>query len=179
MRSWNGSNVPHRWNTEKWGLCSTCQIWWCFSVFFKLLFVWFLTYKKVVNFLFFTGKLNWFTNCNILFGMIKSIDEALPPTSMANFNHFSQRTGNDCEQNQQLETRTVYYRMPPNTSAPPNVMQSNHGSNMMGGMPSRGGPQRFSNSGKITYSSMHSVYKRNSNVFNHPVVTIILYSRFS
>lgn len=87
--------------------------------------------------------------------MIKSIDEALPPTSMANYNHFSQRTGNDCEPNQQLETRTVYYRMPPNTSAPPNMMQSNHATTMMGGMPTRG-PQRFSNSGKIPHSSMHS-----------------------
>lgn len=71
---------------------------------------------------------------------------------MANFNHFSQRMGNDSEPNQQLETRTVYYRMPPNSSAPPNSMQSN-ASIMMGGMPTRG-PQRFNannNPGEILF----------------------------
>lgn len=73
--------------------------------------------------------------------MIASIDEALPPTSLANFNHFTQRIGNDNEQNQQMETRTVYYRMPPNTSTAPNTMQSNTPI-MMGGMPPRGPPQR-------------------------------------
>lgn len=96
------------------------------------------------------------------FDLIESIDDALlqPPTSMANFNHFSQRMGIDTEPNQQLESRTVYYRMPPNTSAPPNSMQAN-APIMMGGMPSRG-PQRFNannNSGKSLQHTQNAFRK--------------------
>lgn len=61
-------------------------------------------------------------------------------TTGANFNQFNQRMGNEMEANQQMETRTVYYRMPPNTSAPPSLMQQ--APTMMGGMPPRG-PPRF------------------------------------
>lgn len=70
----------------------------------------------------------------------------MAPTSLANFNHYNQRMGNEHEQNQQMETRTVYYRMPVYTSAPSNPMQSNpiqsNPSIMMSGMPPRG-PPRF------------------------------------
>lgn len=51
--------------------------------------------------------------------------------------------GNDNDQNQPLETRTVFYRMPPNSSAPPNVMQQN--APIMMGMPHRGPPRFNSN----------------------------------
>lgn len=49
--------------------------------------------------------------------------------------------GNENDANHQIDTRTVFYRMPSNTSAPPNSMQSN-APIMMSGMPPRG-PHRF------------------------------------
>lgn len=75
-------------------------------------------------------------------------------SSGANFNHYNQRMGmgmaNENDPNHQIETRTVFYRMPTNSSAPPNSIQS-HAPMMMGGM-SRG-PPRFNannNPGKLT-----------------------------
>lgn len=65
----------------------------------------------------------------------------MPPTSVANYNHYHQRMANENDPNQQMEARTVYYRMPSNSSAPPNSMQPN-ASIMMSGMPHRG-PPRF------------------------------------
>lgn len=70
-------------------------------------------------------------------------DEPLPPNSMMNFNQFNQRIANENEQN-------VFYRMPPHTSAPSNVMQSS-APIMMGAAPPSRGPPRFnanSNAGK-------------------------------
>lgn len=62
---------------------------------------------------------------------------------MMNFNQFNQRTGNENEQN-------VFYRMPPNTSAPPNIMQPN-APIMMGGMPPRGPPRYNTNNNPGRY----------------------------
>lgn len=63
--------------------------------------------------------------------------------------------GHDNEQNQQMETRTVFYRMQPNnTPIPSNAMQSNAPIMMMGGMPR--GPTRFNaNNNNGRKSSKH------------------------
>lgn len=65
--------------------------------------------------------------------------------------------GNENDHHQ--ETRTVYYRMPTNSSAPPNAMQNMM---MMSGMPPRG-PPRFNvnnNPGKfIAFSHLTQNYE--------------------
>lgn len=81
-------------------------------------------------------------------------DEPLT-VSTTNFNHFNQRMGHDNEQNQQIETRTVFYRMQPNnTSVPSNAMQSNAPIMMMGGMP-RGPPRFIANNNNGRKPSKH------------------------
>lgn len=79
----------------------------------------------------------------------------MPPTSGANFTHYNQRMGNENEQNQQMETRTVYYRMSANPSAPPNSMQP-YGPIMMSGMPPRGPPRFNANNNPGKYNSSSS-----------------------
>lgn len=104
------------------------------------------------------------TNCSKqfsidLYGKKIRIDDLMPPTSGANYNHFNQRMtmASENDPNHQIETRTVFYRMPTNSSAPPNSMQSN-APMMMSGMPPRGPPRFNANNNPGKFHSNFSIF---------------------
>lgn len=79
-------------------------------------------------------------------------DEPLPPNSMMNFNQFNQRIANENEPN-------VFYRMPPYTSAPSNVMQSSAPIMMGAAPPSSRGPPRFNANSNPGKKIVHHFFK--------------------